>query len=130
MSSPFQNRTPNIDGNQQLREPQRAAYQHLADFAQEITDEREVGIVLPVGCGKSGTIAITPFAFHSVRTLVVAPNVAIANQLLRDVDPSGSSHFYSARGVLDGQPYPEPVEIRGTTANRSDLDESEIVVTN
>ena len=77
MPSPFQNRTPNIAGNKQLRDPQREAYGHLADFARETTDEREVGIVLPVGCGKSGTIAITPFAFRSVRTLVVAPNVAI-----------------------------------------------------
>ncbi|MEY9104436.1 hypothetical protein ABH999_000632 [Bradyrhizobium yuanmingense] len=53
----IQNRTPNINGNQQLREPQREAYRHLADFAQEITDEREVGIVLPGGRGKSGTIS-------------------------------------------------------------------------
>jgi superfamily II DNA or RNA helicase len=130
MPSTFQNRTPNIDGNEQLREPQREAYRHLVDFAREITDEREVGIVLPVGCGKSGTIAIAPFAFRSVRTLVVAPNLAIAKQLLRDVDPSGDGHFYSTRGVLAGQPYPEPVEIRGTTVNRADLDDSEIVVTN
>jgi superfamily II DNA or RNA helicase len=130
MPSPFQNRTPNVDSNQKLREPQREAYRHLAIFAQEITTEREVGIVLPVGCGKSGTIAITPFAFRSARTLVVAPNLAIADQLLRDVDPSGNSHFYSTRAVLDGQPYPEPVEIRGATVNRSDLEESEIVVTN
>jgi superfamily II DNA or RNA helicase len=130
MPSTFQNRTPIVDGNQQLRVPQREAYRHLADFALEITNEREVGIVLPVGCGKSGTIAIAPFAFRSARTLVVAPNVAIARQLLRDVDPTGNNHFYSARGILAGQPYPEPVEIRGTTANRSDLDEAEIVVTN
>jgi superfamily II DNA or RNA helicase len=130
MPSPFQTRTPNIDGNQRLREPQRESYRHLASFAQEITNEREVGIVLPVGCGKSGTIAITPFAFRSARTLVVAPNLAIASQLLRDVDPAGDSHFYSIRAVLVGQPYPEPVEIRGATVNRSDLDESEIVVTN
>jgi superfamily II DNA or RNA helicase len=130
MPSPFQNRSPHVDGNHQLREPQREAYRHLAEFAREITDEREVGIVLPVGCGKSGTIAITPFAFRSVRTLVVAPNVAIAKQLFADVDPSANGHFYPARGVLNEGPYPEPVEIRGATVNRSDLDESEIVVTN
>ncbi|WP_082652724.1 DEAD/DEAH box helicase [Aureimonas sp. AU12] len=130
MPSPFQNRVPNIAGNEQLRQPQQAAYQHLVDFAQEITGEREVGIVLPVGCGKSGTIAITPFAFRSARTLVVAPNVKIAQQLLRDVDPSNANQFYSARGVLDGMPFPEPVEIRGQAVNRGDLDDSEIVVTN
>jgi hypothetical protein len=38
----------------------------------------EVGIVLPVGCGKSGTITLSPFAFRSSRTLVVAPGVPIS----------------------------------------------------
>ncbi|RXH37031.1 hypothetical protein [Bradyrhizobium zhanjiangense] len=70
MPSAFQNRTPNINGNEQLRS--RSA--RLADFAPEITDKPEVGIVLPGGCD-----CITPFAFRSARTLVVAPNVAIAN---------------------------------------------------
>jgi hypothetical protein len=38
--------------------------------------------------------------------------------------------FYIKCGVLNGQPYPEPVEIRGTTTNRADLDEADVVVTN
>ena len=40
-------------------------------------DEREVGLVLPVGCGKSGLITLTPFAFKARRALVVAPGVKI-----------------------------------------------------
>lgn len=130
MPSTFQTRSPNVQHNNQLREPQRESYRYLAEFARNNTEEREVGIVLPVGCGKSGTIAIAPFAFQSSRALVVAPNVPIATQLLRDVDPSGLNHFYSARGILNGPPYPEPVEIRGATVNRSDLNDAEIVVTN
>jgi len=59
MPSAFQNRTPNINGNEQLRS--RSA--RLADFAPEITDKPEVGIVLPGGCGKSGTIASRPSRF-------------------------------------------------------------------
>nr|VFK22676.1 MAG: Type III restriction enzyme, res subunit [Candidatus Kentron sp. LPFa]VFK35076.1 MAG: Type III restriction enzyme, res subunit [Candidatus Kentron sp. LPFa] len=38
--------------------------------------------------------------------------------------------FYIKCGVLQGQPYPEPVEIRGTTTNRGDLDEAHVVITN
>jgi DNA-binding transcriptional MerR regulator len=38
--------------------------------------------------------------------------------------------FYLKTGVLQGPPYPEPAEIRGTTTNRGDLDEAEVVVTN
>ena len=38
--------------------------------------------------------------------------------------------FYIKCRVLDGPPYPEPVEIRGTTTNRADLDAADVVITN
>jgi superfamily II DNA or RNA helicase len=38
--------------------------------------------------------------------------------------------FYSKTRVLEEAPYPEPVEIRGTTTNRGDLDDADIVLTN
>lgn len=131
MTSPFQNRQPNIGGNRNIRTPQREAYQALVDYASNPEEtEREVGIVLPVGCGKSGTITLAPFAFRSSRALVVAPSLAIANQLAADFDPSNAGMFYQKCQVLAGGPYPEPVEIRGTTANRADLDEAQVVITN
>lgn len=130
-NNPFQTREPNIINNTNLRIPQIEAYVALAEFACDIDNEnREVGIVLPVGCGKSGCITITPFAFHANRTLVVAPGVHIANQLHQDFDPSNTNMFYKKCNVLTGQPYPEPAEIRGTTTNLSDLQESDIVITN
>ncbi len=124
--STFQDRQPNVLGNERLRVPQREAFAALA--AAEA--DRELGVVLPVGCGKSGLITITPFAFRARRALVVAPNVKIAQQLLDDVDPTRDALFYSRRGVLDGGPFPEPAAIRGRTTNRGDLEEAEIVVTN
>ena len=131
MSNPFQNRQPNIGSNRLVRTPQREAYQALVDYASNPEKTvREIGIVLPVGCGKSGTITVTPFAFRSRRTLVVAPGVPIAGQLAADFNPSNSSMFYQKCQVLAGAPYPEPVEIRGTTANRADLDEAHVVITN
>lgn len=131
MTNPFQTRQPNIDGNRNIRTPQREAYQALADYANNPKEtEREVGIVLPVGCGKSGTITLTPFAFRSARTLVVAPGVPIAGQLAADFNPSNQDMFYHKCQVLAGAPYPEPVEIRGTTANRADLDDAHVVITN
>ncbi len=131
MTNPFQTRQPNIGANDKVREPQRGAYQALVDFASNPADTtREVGVVLPVGCGKSGTIAITPFAFRARRTLVIAPGVNISAQLAADFDPSNPHMFYQKCGVLVGGPYPEPVEIRGTTANRGDLDEAHVVITN
>ncbi len=129
--NPFQLREPNIKQNKRLRSPQREAYEELAEFAlSEGGEDREVGIVLPVGCGKSGCISLAPFVFKAKRALVVAPSIAIAQQLHDDFDPARSDMFYIKCGVLDGQPYPEPVEIRGTTTNIADLEEADVVITN
>jgi superfamily II DNA or RNA helicase len=131
MTSPFQTRQPNILANQQVREPQREAYQALVGYASNPSEaEREVGVVLPVGCGKSGAITLAPFAFRSTRTLVVAPGLNIATQLAADFNPANSKMFYQKCRVLLGGPYPEPVEIRGTEANRGDLDDAHVVITN
>lgn len=128
MTGPFETQNPAIDGNTLIREPQREAYQAICEFAN--TQDREAGVVLPVGCGKSGTITLAPFAFRSRRTLVVAPNVPISKQLHDDFDPARSEMFYKKCRVLSNGPWPELVEIRGTTSNRSDLDASDVVVTN
>ena len=85
--NPFQNRDPNIENNDRIRTPQREAYAELVNFVAR-SEEREIGIVLPVGCGKSGCITLTPFAFKATRTLVIAPSVPIADQLQKDFDPS------------------------------------------
>ncbi len=130
-NNPFQTREPSITGNPRLRTPQREAYAELAGFAGNPDEQnREVGIVLPVGCGKSGCITIAPFAFRAARTLVVAPGVKIAEQLHDDFDPTQPDMFYIKCGVLNGQPYPEPAEIRGRTTNLADLEEADVVLTN
>lgn len=131
MTNPFQTRQPHIEGNQLIRTPQCEAYGALSEYAAMLDDdEREVAIVLPVGCGKSGCITVAPFAFLSRRTLVVAPSVPIAKQLSDDFDPSNADMFYQKCHVLEGGPYPEPVDIRGTTTNRADLDDAHVVITN
>lgn len=128
--NPFQDRQPSINGNPRIRTPQRETFAALATFAGCAGDGREAGIVLPVGCGKSGCITLAPFAFRSKRTFVVAPGVKIAEQLYKDFDPTKPDMFYIKCGVLQGTPYPEPVEIRGTSTNRGDLDEAHVVITN
>jgi len=129
-NNPFQDRQPSINSNPNIRTPQRETYAALATFAAAVSNEREAGIVLPVGCGKSGCITIAPFAFRSKRTLVVAPGLKIAEQLYKDFDPTRLDMFYIKCGVLPTSPYPEPVEIRGTNTNRGDLDEAHVVITN
>lgn len=125
--NPFQKSETNITDNSLLRTPQREAYSALAEYDEE---GREVGIILPVGCGKSGCITLAPFAFGATRTLVVAPNLKIAEQLFADFDPAKPNMFYQKCKVLSGAPYPEPVEIRGQTTNHTDLEVADVVITN
>jgi len=126
----FQTREPVVTGNGLLRIPQAECYGALKEFSGADPQEREVGVVLPVGCGKSGCIALAPFAFRASRALVIAPGVRIAKQLHDDFDPTKPDMFYVKTATLQGPPYPEPVEIRGTATNRGDLDEADVVVAN
>ncbi|MCD9548662.1 DEAD/DEAH box helicase [Photobacterium carnosum] len=129
MANAFQAIQPNILQNNQLREPQIKSFEALEKFHSTLlsSTQREAGIVLPVGCGKSGCITITPFAFKSKRTLVIAPGVAIAEQLHKDFEPLTS--FYKKCRILSTE-YPEAVEIRGKATNIDDLIESDVVITN
>ncbi len=130
-SNPFQNQRPYILDNPRLRTPQKEAYEKLSEFAEVSDDQnREAGIVLPVGCGKSGCITLAPFAFRATRTLVVAPNVKIAQQLEADFEPTNGDMFYIKCDVLPRPPYPEPVEIRGKSTNLDDLEKAHVVLTN
>jgi superfamily II DNA/RNA helicase len=61
---------------------------------------------------------------------VIAPGLAIAQQLAADFNPSNSAMFYQKCRVLADAPYPEPVEIRGTSTNRADIEEADVVITN
>ncbi len=92
--------------------------------------KREIGIVLPVGCGKSGLITLTPFAIKSKRTLVIAPNLNIRKQLFEDFNPSNSQMFYQKCKVIEVNQYPEPAIIDGKNTNIVDLEKADVVITN
>lgn len=131
MTNAFSSKTVNIHNNDKIRTPQIEAFQALeSHYEGQNKTKKEVGIILPVGCGKSGCITITPFAFKSKRTLVIAPGLHISSQLLKDFDPSNQSMFYRKCKIISDNNFPEPVEIRGDDANQSDLEEAEVVITN
>ncbi len=86
-------REPWVNNKPRLRTPQREAYAELARYAGDHDEkERDVGIVLPVGCGKSGCITIATFAFRAARTPIVAPSVKIAQQPKRWLRPCPTGH--------------------------------------
>jgi len=126
----FQTINPNIESNQFLRIPQKGAYEAIEREFNNNPQLKEAGIVLPVGCGKSGCITLTPFALKSARALVVAPNLNIAKQLFEDFSPEIEKMFYRKCRVFDGSNFPEPAEIRGEKSNLSDLEAADVVITN
>lgn len=73
MANQFSLLTPNILSNSKIRAPQIESYKSVVSHFNTSPSEREVGIVLPVGCGKSGAIGLTPFALKAKRALIIAP---------------------------------------------------------
>lgn len=119
----------NIDGNPNLREPQIEGYAALADhFASNNSHAIEQ---IPVGCGKTGLMAVAPFGVAGGRVLVIAPNVEIRKRIEADFNISGPECFWTKTGVLrDVSHGPYLAVLDGPQANVSDCDNSHIVVTN
>lgn len=126
----FQDTPAKIEGNPDLREPQRDAYLQAAAYFQR--GGQKALIQLPVGCGKSGVAAILPFGIAEGRVLVVAPNLTIKEELYRALDITNKQKcFWRQRGVLvpadmTNGPYVCTLD----TGNLSVCDRSHIVLTN
>lgn len=121
-----------IESNQNLRVPQRDGWLSIRDhYNNNIGAERFVGIVLPVGCGKSGLISVTPYALQAQRVLVIAPGTRIRDQLGADMKSSSATNFYERCSVLSwNAEYPETVVVASGTVNHDDIKNADIVVSN
>jgi len=127
---PFSQRFSVAD-NQRLRVPQRGAWESIRNHFAREGAAREVGIVLPVGCGKSGLIAITPLAVRSRRTLVIAPGRKIRGQLSGDLRANSATNFYERFGVIPpDEELPETVIVESGRVNLDDIRHADIVVAN
>lgn len=121
----------NIADNASLRIPQREGWVAISDHYEDQTDEQNVSIVLPVGCGKSGLIAIAPFALGARRVLVIAPGTRIRDQLGEDMRSSSATNFYELRQVLGADAnFPETVVVASGRVNHDDIQHADIVVAN
>ena len=121
----------NIENNDRLRIPQRVGWLHIRGHYRQAASAREVGIVLPVGCGKSGLIAITPFAMLARRVLVVAPGTRIRKQLGDDLRANSETNFYDRFGIIPaGQEFPESAVVESGRINLDDLRHCDFAVAN
>lgn len=121
-----------IDGNLALRDPQREAYNAALDFFS--SGGHSAIIQLPVGCGKSGVIAILPFGIAKGRVLVIAPNLTIRDELKKNLDVTNRrTCFWTKCDVLPVEALsagPFIAVLDGKDANIHDCEQSHIVVTN
>lgn len=124
----FQNANVRIAGNPSLREPQvgghEAAVSYFGDGGERAVEQ------IPVGCGKTGLIAILPFGIANGRVLAIAPNLTIRDQIAAAVDATNPKNFYRTAGVLTdlgGGPFRS---VLTADANIHDADDAHIVVTN
>lgn len=127
---PF-DQNPNIENNELLRIPQREGWQHIRDHFQQPDAPGEVGIVLPVGCGKSGLIAIAPYAVGGRRALVIAPGTRIRGQLGADLRANSETNFYERCGVLTADAeFPEAAVVASGRVNLDDIRHCDVAVAN
>lgn len=122
---------PNITDNAQLRIPQREGWEQVRAHFERPDAPGEVGIVLPVGCGKSGLIAITPYAVHARRVLVIAPGTRIRGQLGDDLRASSPTNFYERCGVLQlHDELPEAAVVASGRVNMDDIRHCDVAIAN
>ncbi len=120
-----------IPDNPRLRIPQRDGWLRIRDHFAQPRGALEVGIVLPVGCGKSGLIAIAPFAVRGRRVLVIAPGTRIRGQLANDLRANSPTNFYDRCAILpQGADFPEAVIVASGRVNLDDLHHCDVAVAN
>jgi DNA repair protein RadD len=123
----FRDTKTNIRQNASLREPQIEGYFAIRKHFGE--SKEPCYVQLPVGCGKTGLMGLTPFAIAKGRVLIIAPNLTIRDNIRRELNVSNPSCFYSKRGVFVPKNGPYLSELK-TGANIHDCDAAHIVVAN
>lgn len=125
----FTTANADIEANELLREPQRAAHRAVREHFATSTDSAV--IVIPVGCGKTGIIATLPFGISQGRVLVITPNLTIRKGVTGALDIASRECFWARTRVLsDFTAGPWTAVLDGPSANIHDCVESQFVVTN
>jgi DNA repair protein RadD len=121
-----------IEENIYLRDPQREAYHAANEFFSK--GGTKAIIQLPVGCGKSGLIAILPLGIARGRILVIAPNLTIKEELSRALDISNKQFCFWHKckvlspEIMSAGPYLAILD--SNESNIHDCDNSHFVLTN
>ena len=113
--------------NQSLRVPQMEGYFAIREHFNG--SDEPCYVQLPVGCGKTGLMGLSPFGIARGRVLIIAPNLIIRENIRRELNVGDPNCFYSKRGVFIPRNGPYLSELK-TGANIHDCDAAHIVVAN
>lgn len=123
----FSDTSCNIWGNRSLRLPQVEGYLAIREHFKN--SDAPCYVQLPVGCGKTGLMGLTPFGIAQGRVLMIAPNLTIRGTIKRELNIGDPSCFYTKRGVFVPTSGPFVSELK-TGANVHDCDAAHIVIAN
>jgi DNA repair protein RadD len=126
----FSDTPVSITGNASLRVPQIDGYNAAARHFSAAGPSTPAIEQIPVGCGKSGLIALLPFGIAAGRVLVIAPNLEIRRQLADDLDVTRPDSFYRRTRVFPDAKTVPSVALLDSDANFDDTEQAHIVVTN
>jgi len=106
----FLSTTPNIDDNEELREPQIEAYQAARKHFLIDKSREDAVIILPTGVGKTGLMGILPYGISEGRVLIITPQLTIKDTVIDSLDPENPGNFWIKRKVLESRPLPCLIE--------------------
>lgn len=125
----FNSNQANIQGNPNLRDPQTEGWHHTQAHFRNSSEHAILQI--PVGCGKTGLMALLPFEIAQGRVLVITPNLEIRRGISHAFDITGPDCFWTSTRVLtDLRQGPYTAVLDGRDANIHDCENSHIVITN
>lgn len=119
-----------IDGNENLRDPQREGYLRTYEFFR--AGKNKAILQIPVGCGKTGLATILPLGLSEGRVIVIAPNLTIRDGLYEAMDITNRQKcFWRKASVLSAdQMISGPLATTLETGNISVATKSHVVITN
>ncbi|MED4954458.1 DEAD/DEAH box helicase family protein [Paenibacillus macerans] len=121
---------PNIESNDNLREPQLDAYKAVYDHFTIQGNKEHAIIVLPTGVGKTGVMGLIPFGNALGRVLIITPQLVIKDAVLDSLDPEHPKNFWILRNIFNKfNDLPAVIEYSSETPKWA-LDEANIVILN
>lgn len=122
---------PNIFENEELREPQRIAYQKVAVHFLKDNKKTDAIVILPTGVGKTGLMGLLPYGISSGRVLIITPQLVIKDSVIGSLDPEYPQNFWLNQKVFDRkEDLPCLIEYEGKDTKDEFLKAANIVVLN